>query len=238
MSETTKRPLFVVIEGPDGSGKSNFAAKLLGEIHRLGEQAVLLKTPSEYFTGSNARMAIEGDGNPIPETWPFLFAADMINLYDVDISPLLRSGITVLVDRWLPSTLVYQRAMMLERGWPLHDAREAGDMLERYFGLFVKRSPDADIHVHAPTDIRVARLRDRHESERDSSDDDWSPDWFEGQKDDFHRQVGLLYEQHYSRSDAITVIGKDGWEESEPRRVAALLEIKFPDWLNGSAQPA
>ena len=103
-----KRGSFIVIEGADGVGSTTQAKLLVEYLNKAGTQAIFTAEPSGGEIGALARRMLRGDSNQKPETLALLFAADRLQHYYSEIAPVLERGITVVSDRYILSSLVYQ----------------------------------------------------------------------------------------------------------------------------------
>lgn len=98
---------FLVIEGPNGAGKSSLCKAIRDLWKNDGGDAVIVSEPSDTQIGELVRAYRELPEHPW--TLACLLAADRYsNLVSV-IRPSKSKGLLVLSDRYLPSTLVYQR---------------------------------------------------------------------------------------------------------------------------------
>lgn len=99
-----KKPLFIAVEGVDGAGKTTLAKQVL--VPLLNAQYV-----STLDTGPISKLVrkqlMERPGIPDPHQTFFMLAA-LLETYNLAIKPLLDSGKSVVVDRWLPSLHAYQ----------------------------------------------------------------------------------------------------------------------------------
>lgn len=102
---------FVVIEGPDGSGTTTQAKRLVEEL-----EAEYRFEPTEMPIGEEVDRLISEKGHD-PETVALAFAADRMVHVEETLVPLLEEGKTVVCDRYYHSSLVYQPAMGLEFEW-------------------------------------------------------------------------------------------------------------------------
>jgi dTMP kinase len=105
---TAVRGALVTIEGIDGSGKSTLCAGLRAE---LGERIVLLREPGGVELGERIRALVKDPAlsiDPIAET--LLFAAARAQLVTERLAPLLDAGATIVLDRFVDSSLAYQGA--------------------------------------------------------------------------------------------------------------------------------
>ena len=101
---------FIVLDGPDGSGKSTQARLLAETLKQRGTEVLLLREPGGTATGEAIRKLLLQRGAmaicPLAEA--FLFQAARAQLVEEVIRPALRRGTWVLCDRFSLSTLVYQ----------------------------------------------------------------------------------------------------------------------------------
>lgn len=106
----SKRGRFIVIEGPDGTGKST-QVRLLTE--RLNQRKIKLISPREpgaTAAGESIRDILlnRKDFALTPVTEALLFQAARAQLVAEIVEPALAKGTWVLCDRFALSTLVYQ----------------------------------------------------------------------------------------------------------------------------------
>lgn len=105
------RGLFIVIEGPEGAGKSTLAAALAGRMRQGGVEPVTVREPGGTPAAERIREcfldpAIRFD----PPTELLYIAAARAHLVQDVIGPALAAGRVVLSDRFDLSTLAYQGA--------------------------------------------------------------------------------------------------------------------------------
>lgn len=105
---------FIVLEGIDGSGTTTQTQKVVTFLSSLGRKAIATREPSTGPIGKLLREILLGhykrpDGCPVGgETMSLLFAADRMDHIHREITPHLVSGIDVVSDRYLLSSLAYQ----------------------------------------------------------------------------------------------------------------------------------
>jgi dTMP kinase len=149
MSNT--RPIFVALEGIDGSGTTTQLDRLVSHLRAGGRRAHATREPSSGPVGLLLRDLLLGrhalpDGAPADgQAMALLFAADRRDHLRREIEPLLASGADVVSDRYLMSSLAYQ-AVEADRDWVADLAR----------GL---RPPDLTILLDVPVEIAAARRR-------------------------------------------------------------------------------
>jgi dTMP kinase len=101
---------FVVLEGPDGCGKSTQARDLVGRLRGEGRSVVHLRDPGSTRVGEKIRAILldreHTELAPLTET--LLFLASRAQLIEEEIRPALVRGDIVVCERWLHSTVCYQ----------------------------------------------------------------------------------------------------------------------------------
>ncbi|MBN1257868.1 MAG: dTMP kinase [Planctomycetes bacterium] len=154
-----KQGRLLVIEGPDGGGKSTQAKLLNNALAAAGYEPVLAREPGGTRLGEEVRKILlnpeQGEIGPCAEN--FLFMACRAQLVDEVIAPALAAGRVVICDRFLLSTLVYQG---IAGGLQLDEIRASAAMATR--GLV----PDLTLVLDVPAEIgldRVGNTPDRME---------------------------------------------------------------------------
>ena len=102
------RPLFVVLEGGDGCGKSTQAAILVDRLRELGREVVATREPGATEAGAGIRALVLGGDDLDPRAEALLIAADRAEHVAGLIRPALARGAVVVSDRYVPSSLAYQ----------------------------------------------------------------------------------------------------------------------------------
>ena len=113
----SKKGVFIVIEGLDGSGKTtqaNMLAKKLAENFNVFCTA----EPSHGKTGTYIRESCLYEAKRLPTaSEALLFAADRIEHVENEIEPALSEGKLVICDRYIFSSLAYQGSAGLSLAW-------------------------------------------------------------------------------------------------------------------------
>jgi dTMP kinase len=144
------RGRFIVVEGPDGSGKSVQAARLADHLEGAGLRVTLTREPGGTRLGEQVR-AVLLDVGPTPRgAWSdaLLFSAARAQLVEEVIRPALARGETVVCDRYATSTLAYQghgSGLDLERLAMLEDWVTGG------------LQPDLVVLLDVPVEVGLAR---------------------------------------------------------------------------------
>lgn len=147
-----KKPLLIVFEGIDGSGKTSLSRMLLDDWQKKGLSVVLLREPSASPWGQKIRAIAQAlDRIPIQEELAYFLEDRRWNVENC-ILPALANNRHVILDRYYYSTACYQGARGL-------------DMAEiiRVNEAFAPR-PDAVFIVDVDVDIALQRIRQNRET--------------------------------------------------------------------------
>jgi len=151
----TIRGKFITFEGPEGSGKTTQAQRLVAALEQAGHKVVYAREPGGTPTGEAIRDILQHDkaGGPIsPEAEVLLFAASRAQLIRQVIRPALERGAWVVCDRFADSTTAYQgygRGLALDQVLAINAFAVAGT------------APDLTILLDLPVSDGFARLQQR-----------------------------------------------------------------------------
>jgi dTMP kinase len=148
-----QQPLFLVLEGPDGSGTTTQTAALGGALRRRGLDVLTTAEPSDGPIGRLARAHVRREIALGPLAAAHVFTADRADHLEREIRPALAQGRVVICDRYLLSTLAYQGAEGIDRTWVLA-ASEGFDV------------PDLTVFLQVSEPLRAGRLERRGTKER------------------------------------------------------------------------
>jgi len=160
---------FIVLDGPDGSGKST-QVKLLSDLMiDKGVPVLSLRDPGGTRIGEHIRGILLDNGNTDMSVRCelLLYMASRAQLFSQRIAPALSHCECVLCDRWISSTYAYQ-AVAGKIG-PKVVLKVAEAALERTW-------PDLTIIIDLPSDLGLNRISG-------------TPDRMEQKGNNFHRQV-------------------------------------------------
>ncbi|HWK80279.1 MAG TPA: dTMP kinase [Thermomicrobiales bacterium] len=129
----TQRGTFIVLEGPEGAGKSVQANRLAASLRALGRTVVQTREPGGTGIGDEIRSVLlrPRDEVVMPETEVLLLAAGRAQHVREKILPALERGDDVICDRYVDSTLAYQgggRGLPLETLLPIQAYATGGLM--------------------------------------------------------------------------------------------------------------
>jgi len=148
---TPRAPLFIVLEGIDGSGTTTQLDRVSGHLRRRGRQVLDTREPSTGPIGLLLREILLGrhampDGAPVDgRAMALLFAADRRDHLAREIEPALARGSDVVSDRYLLSSLAYQ-SVEAERPW----VAKLADGI---------RAPDITLVLDVPIEVAAGRRR-------------------------------------------------------------------------------
>lgn len=154
--------LFITFEGGEGNGKSFQARVLYRRLSQLAIPALLTHepggTPFGKKLGHWLKWAKDTDISPLTEL--LLFNASRAQLVTEVIQPRLKSGMTVICDRYADSTTAYQG---YGRGLDLEMVKAISDAAAQ--GLKPNLTVLLDMPVEAGLARKSARRQDRFEQE-------------------------------------------------------------------------
>ncbi len=160
-----KKGIFIVLEGPDRSGKSTQAALLKTWLEELGHEVLVTREPGgTYLSEKIRKILLDPKSNIEPMTELFLYETSRIKHTLEKIMPALKAGKVIISDRYTLSTTAYQG---YGRGLPLTTV----ETLNRIATMDLK--PDVTIVFDIPDKVFAQREltrpgRDRIEREPDS----------------------------------------------------------------------
>ena len=99
----------VSLEGGEGAGKGTVAGILVDSMKACGIDVMLVREPGSTSAGEAIRSLImDGSLGVSDATEALLFAAAREQLVDTVIAPAVKDGKTILLDRYVHSSFVYQ----------------------------------------------------------------------------------------------------------------------------------
>jgi dTMP kinase len=181
---------FIAFEGADGAGKTTQARLLAEHLRASGGEVVEVREPGGTPTGESVRaIVLEGTAPVSARAEALLFAAARAQLVEDVIAPALERGSTVIADRYVGSSLVYQGVV---RGVGVAEVRAINDIGTG--GLM----PDATVLITVSAEEAAARR------------DPGSDDRIEREPLEFHRKVIAAYEDVLSASGRLIHVDGGG----------------------------
>ncbi len=110
MTQHISRGFFIVLDGPEGCGKSTQAERLVERLRRQGLEATSVRDPGGTAVSENIRELLLSTetGDILPITEMLLYMASRAEMIQRIIRPALENGLTVVSDRFVSSTIAYQ----------------------------------------------------------------------------------------------------------------------------------
>ena len=101
---------FIVLDGPDGCGKSSQARLLMDWLQSQGVPTIGFRDPGATVIGEKIREILLSPAHEAMTTPAevLLYMAARVQLWAEKIQPALSEGKCVVLDRWLSSTCAYQ----------------------------------------------------------------------------------------------------------------------------------
>ena len=101
---------FIVLDGPDGCGKSTHSRMLIEWLQGQGVATAGFRDPGATVIGEKIREILLSTAHEAMTTPAevLLYMAARVQLWAEGIAPALKEGKCVVVDRWLSSTCAYQ----------------------------------------------------------------------------------------------------------------------------------
>lgn len=199
--------LVIALEGQDGTGKSTVINAITGYFDEMGLDYINAREPGSTDIGEKIRDILADKANKDMDyhTEALLFAASRSELYDKVIKPNVRKGTSVILDRFLLSSLAYQGIV---RGLGVDEVMKINDFFLEGF------RPDLTILMDLDAKKSYERLKKLGELDR-----------IESLGEDFQEKVHLAYLKLYEENH-MKLIKLDGTKDRESLAQEALDEVK------------
>ena len=199
--------LVIALEGQDGTGKSTVIDAITGYFDEKGLDYINAREPGSTDIGEKIRDILADKANKDMDyhTEALLFAASRSELYDKVIKPNVAKGTSVILDRFLLSSLAYQGVV---RGLGVDEVMKINDFFLDGF------RPDLTILMDLDAKESYERLKKLGELDR-----------IESLGEDFQERVHLAYLKLYEENQ-MKLIKLDGTKDRESLAHEALEEVK------------
>ncbi len=177
---------FIVLDGPDGCGKSTQAALLVKWLQNQGVPTCRFRDPGGTAIGEKIREILLNPEHLAMSTRTelLLYMAARAQLWVEQLAPALRDNQCVILDRWLSSTCAYQG---FAGGFGVEKViKIAADCLERVW---------PDLTIILDVDLKTASKRLDRQLDR-----------MEAKGDGYHRKVREGFLQLAKEQDDVVVV--------------------------------
>ena len=199
---------FIVIDGPDGAGKTTQAELLADYLRRRGLDVCQVRDPGGTAIGERLREILldPACGEMSPTCEMLLYMASRAQLAEQVVRPALADGRCVLGDRYVSATIAYQGAA----GVPARTVRRAAE-------IAVGRTwPDLTILLDLPSETGLARTARARRLDR-----------MEARGVEFHREVRRIFlRQARRRPGEFAVVDAD----APPQAVQQAVRRALRQW--------
>lgn len=194
---------FIVLDGPDGCGKSTQAELLAKWLEQQGVALERFRDPGDTDIGEKIREILL---NPehlsmSTQTEVLLYMAARAQLWIEKISPTLKAGRSVVLDRWLSSTCAYQ-------GWAGGFGEDNVKKIAE--GCLERVWPDMTIILDV--DLKTAALRLNRQLDR-----------MEAKGDDYHKKVRAGFLRLAEQQEDVFVVDAANDVETVHKKILALI---------------
>ena len=199
----THRPIFIAIDGIDGSGKTTLSSNL-GALFADYEPELTKEPTADSEWGRRSRLSAT-EGRLPRETEIDYFHRDRLHHIEHCIRPCLEQGRVVICDRYVDSTLAFQA----------RDEQEADAMFARFEQEILL--PDVTFILRCPVTVGLQRINENR-PEKSTFEE-------VGTLDHAHR----IYEHRVSKGGNYFAIDATGSIHDTLRQAVAALIRLFPD---------
>jgi dTMP kinase len=198
---------FIVLDGPDGCGKSTHCKLLVEWLGGCGVEVEMFRDPGDTAIGENIRQILLNPEHVAMDTTTeiLLFMASRVQLWMEKITPALASNKCVLLDRWLSSTCAYQGSA---GGFGIEKIiKIAEDCLEK---------PWPDLTIILDVDLQTASQRLNRDLDR-----------MEQKGESYHQKVRVGFLELAKRLENFAVVDTAGDIESVSQKVIEIVKKCF-----------
>lgn len=210
--------LLVVLEGPEGAGKTTQLRLLAESLNASGRRAIAVREPGGTVVGDEIRrILLDPASDIVPRAEALLFMASRAQLVEREIRPALERGEIVLVDRFFLATYAYQG---IGRGIPEAELQTANAVATR--GL----KPDVTLLMMLPVSEGLSRAHARGERDR-----------MERAELAFHERVAQAFDRfatpdwqaEHPECGPVAIVNASGSQQDVFARVTTELHGRWPD---------
>ncbi len=205
-----QKGLFIVLEGGEGSGKTSVAKIVSQALKDMNMDVIITREPGGVDVAEDIRSIImDNKLNPISEA--LLFAAARREHLDHKVLPAINNNTTVICDRYIDSSIVYQGG-----------ARKLGEDKIRDLNLWATDNilPDLTFFLDVRPNIGLARI---------AASDDREVNRFDESDIEFHNDLYSCYNKLFLNRDNSHIING----EQDINQVASDIIFVIKEYING-----
>lgn len=194
---------FIVIDGPDGAGKTTQIKLLCEYLTAEGADVLCAVDPGATAVGERIRQVLLDRDNSrmCPTCEALLFMASRAQLIEEVVRPAISAGKVVVCDRFVSATLAYQGAGGLSE-----------KLIRELAGVAVQGLwPDLTVVLDVPIEVGLGRLSGR-------------PDRIEAKPNEYHQRVRRMFlAQARRHADRFAVVDAAGQVQAVQQQMRRLL---------------
>lgn len=153
---------FIVIEGPDGSGKTTISQMLVDHLNQSGYDAVYMHDPGSSSLGEKIRELVLSEKLTHNE-YIMLFSAGLNYTLRNAVIPALLDKKIVIMDRYLRSSYIYQQiyARSASESWENYNIRKKlFESISKALGVYAK--PEYEFVLDINPSVAIQRMQTRN----------------------------------------------------------------------------
>jgi dTMP kinase len=207
----------IVLEGPEGAGKTTQVARLADRLRQTGRDVVSLREPGGTPLGEEVRRLVLDPASDVSaRAEALLYMASRAHLVERVIRPALGRGATVLLDRFFLSTYAYQVG---GRGLPESLVVSANQL------AVGDLRPDVTILLALPASAGLARATKRGPHDRIEQAD---AEFHERVARAFTEFASAAWQQAHPEAGSVVVVDASGSVAEVEKRVSSALSGRLP----------